>query len=597
MTILQNFILPAGETLSVSDMYIRPSPQQDNPTIDGDALHLRKGAQCSFDTYFNVFAVAAWQQKCALDDLSVSVSGSGELSVEIIHQVDPDTMHVLTAAKISLDHSQALIPIEDWKSITRGIIYVKIQALDDCLITAASFQTSSRPSCDVKLGIVVTHFKRKAYVVPAIKRVSDTLLSTSDLRDNIDLIVVDNSQDITPDESGLAIIIPNANLGGSGGFTRGLLHLKDNGYSHCLFMDDDASCEMESIYRTYRLLQFARNERLAVAGAMIMEHNLYETHEIGAAFRKGKAYPLAKGLDLRSVTDVLTSVEQESAIDYGAWWHFAFKIDALTCLPFPFFVRGDDQLFSIANDFDITTLNGVAVWAEDFATKDTPSAKYLTQRSSLLLFSWQNLDRYRAVRHFYKTIRHCLFSLDYPGAQANILAAHHFLMGPKFWVDNIAMSKVFPHLAKISAPTQLKPISNERLALAEPMQRSAPEGGLAEPVCRKILRKLTMNGHLLPRFLNSRRPILSEQCYSCDPRQAFLKGEIIQLIKEPNLGFTLQQSKARFFKLYFATVWTALRLFFQMPKTREIYLREMPQIMSETFWRSVYDKTEFDVKT
>ena len=51
---------------------------------------------------------------------------------------------------------------------------------------------------------------------------------------------------------------------------RGLLSLIDSGvHSHALFMDDDASCEAESIARTYALLQYSRDSKTAVAGSLL----------------------------------------------------------------------------------------------------------------------------------------------------------------------------------------------------------------------------------------------------------------------------------------------------------------------------------------
>ena len=87
-------------------------------------------------------------------------------------------------------------------------------------------------------------------------------------KNKVSLNVVDNSQNL-PEIDGVNII-PNENLGGSGGFTRGLMHLKENGsYTHCLFMDDDASCEVEGIKRTISFLEHALDHKTALAGAML----------------------------------------------------------------------------------------------------------------------------------------------------------------------------------------------------------------------------------------------------------------------------------------------------------------------------------------
>jgi len=68
-------------------------------------------------------------------------------------------------------------------------------------------------------------------------------------------------------------LIPNTNVGGSGGFTRGLLYLKDNGFSHCLFMDDDASCHEESIKRTYAYWSYVVDDRSMGISGILFDEN------------------------------------------------------------------------------------------------------------------------------------------------------------------------------------------------------------------------------------------------------------------------------------------------------------------------------------
>lgn len=62
----------------------------------------------------------------------------------------------------------------------------------------------------MKLGVVITHFNRKQYVVPAIQRIESQLLNDPQYEGKIDLVVVDNSKNITQEEAGIKpIIIPN----------------------------------------------------------------------------------------------------------------------------------------------------------------------------------------------------------------------------------------------------------------------------------------------------------------------------------------------------------------------------------------------------
>lgn len=585
---LQNFIWNSPEAQSVQDLYFRPSCKDTSLPDAPNLLRLKAGQSCQFDTYFNSFSVKPWQEKCTIDDLHLVLSGQGRVTISIVHRTIAGEVCLLDVPIDLVEGTEQQVPIDAWDKLCDGLIYLAVAAQSDAYLQAASFATKTKPTNDTKLGIVVTHFKRKAYVLPAIQRMSEHLLSNCDISDNLALVVVDNSRDISPEESGKAILIPNQNLGGSGGFTRGLLHLKDNDFTHCLFMDDDASCEMDSIYRTYRLLQYAKDSRLAVAGAMLFEENLYETHEVGAQMRSGVVSALGNGLDLRQPSDVLQEAYLDDTIDYGAWWHFAFKIEAVSALPFPFFVRGDDQLFSLANDFDIVHLNGVAVWAESFLTKDTPAAKYLSMRSTLLLCCWQKAPTYRTAERFFKSVRQNLFAYNYQDARALLMAAKDFLDGPKFWTENMDMSKVFPKLAEISAASQLKEIAAEDIAQADTVHLGSAKDKIRENVGRKTLRKFVLNGHLVPRIFLSSKATLLRGYFNTDPKHTFGHQTAIQIIKEPNLGFKLPMKKRVFLPLYLQSIYLSIKLALRMKGLGQTYANAMPKIMTEDFWRSVY---------
>ena len=149
-----------------------------------------------------------------------------------------------------------------------------IEALEETQVVDFYYWTNTPPTNKVKLGIVITHFNRQKYVLPAIARLKEQLLDLPEFKDRVSLFVVDNSQNLPPIEN--VTIIPNENLGGAGGFSRGLLTLKESkDYTHCLFMDDDASCEVDGIKRTLALLTYAKDKELAVGGAMLREETMY----------------------------------------------------------------------------------------------------------------------------------------------------------------------------------------------------------------------------------------------------------------------------------------------------------------------------------
>ncbi len=250
--------------------------------------------------------------------------------------------------------------------------------------TGAHFlAASTRPIRSQVIGpgllISITTFKREKAVRHTVARL-DQFLSDTQLGDRVHTFVVDNGRSAEIESNDHVTLIENQNLGGAGGFARGLLEARKRDFTHCLFMDDDASFHMENIYRTYIFLALATESRTAVAGAMINNSHKWRMWENGAVFDRF-CHPQFIGTDLR-LRDEIFRMEFESVYNnangyYGGWWYFAFPLQHVEHFPYPFFVRGDDINFSLANDFLIHTLNGVTSFQDDFhgegITSDTLS--------------------------------------------------------------------------------------------------------------------------------------------------------------------------------------------------------------------------------
>ena len=99
--------------------------------------------------------------------------------------------------------------------------------------------------------------------------------------------IVDNGRNLElPPGDGLSVrVIPNPNLGGAGGFARGLMHARNDGWTtHVLFMDDDITMEVESVVRAIALFRYATDPRLCVHGAMISEEIPWMQFEAGSHY-------------------------------------------------------------------------------------------------------------------------------------------------------------------------------------------------------------------------------------------------------------------------------------------------------------------------
>lgn len=576
---LQSFCWPSKEISADPLLYVR-AKRSDKVLLTEEGIRFGETAEVELSTFFNAFSIAVWKKYCTVEDLSVCISGHGEAIVRIWHNSGGERHILLQEKRIYLDTSP-VVSIGEWPNLSDGILYCSITALGDTWLKEGGFVTTAKPLNTVKLGMVITHFNRKQYVVPAIRRIQTELLQKSPYSDAMSLTVVDNSQNITTEEACGATVIPNANLGGSGGFTRGLLHLKDEGsFTHCLFMDDDASCELESIRRTYAFFQYAAMERTAVAGSLLSENEDYRLIEKGAYFgRSGKG--LKAGLDMRENRDLLMA-ETEEPCNYGAWWFFAFRIGDVRSFPFPFFVRGDDILFGTMNRFAIATMNGIGCWGEDFGIKDGPMPRYLDTRQILVQrIRQEGISPFSTAGFLLKLFVASLFSYNYASASAVTLGIRDFLKGPEFWTANMDMSKIRPVVGRLSPSEKMEPIDIGTLDFEEKNGAS---------FIRKICVLLTLNGLLLPSFFLKKKIVYQPKSFRASFGEVFRYRKILYYDQKNKTGYIAVLDKKRFLKEVLMFVIEAGRVLLKYRTVQSQYIDALPYMTSETFWRNIYPK-------
>uniref|UniRef100_UPI0025A6678A glycosyltransferase n=4 Tax=Enterobacteriaceae TaxID=543 RepID=UPI0025A6678A len=370
----------------------------------------------SFDTYYNSISLSVWNDLCDIGALQLSLRGTGSFFIQQVFKNESNDEIILESCHMQLSPDiDSKLPIIKFSELPKkGLLFFKVWATkDECKLMSGKWSSLLAPRQDVKLGIVITHFNRKQYVLPSLQRISEQLLTDQFYKDRIDFAVIDNSQNITQEESCGITIIPNENLGGSGGFTRGLKYFHERGdITHVLFMDDDASCEIDSIKRAYSILRFSKEEDTAISGALLREDITYSLIEQGATFDR-VCRPSHHGKDVR-LTSTLLDIEYSDAVNgYGAWWFFAFPLSLVTSYPFPFFVRGDDVLFGMMNSFNIISPMGICCYGEDFSTKVSALTRYLDFRSGYVNMLYHNESALKIIRSYINLSLSVLFSAQY----------------------------------------------------------------------------------------------------------------------------------------------------------------------------------------
>lgn len=579
MEIIQDCVYPDLTLCTEIELYFR----LDRALIDFNKsrIFINKMGRVDTNTYFNSISVGKWKRHTEVNDLSLNLTFKGK--IKLLWQLD--RLHysskVLGENYLTSDDFKTVnIPLEFWNSLEDGILSFSIVALDDSELAAFSYSTTSPIFQVVKLGIVITHFNRQQFVLPAVERLKSNLLQNEEYKNKIALFIVDNSQNL-PKIDGVTII-PNENLGGAGGFTRGLINLQETeGYTHCLFMDDDASCEVESIKRTLSFLEYSTQSTQCVAGAMLREAESFRQHENGARF-DGLCRPNKCGLDLRYIHDLLVN-EEEEHIDYGGWWFFAFPIKDIKNYAFPYFVRGDDIGFGLKHKFNTVTLNGISTWQEDFSLKNGPLPYYLDARNHIMQHL-QGLIPQGAKGIARTTARMCLKNLltyNYETALAVIYAMEDVLNGSDFWRNNVDMSTKRKEILSLVVNEKPRDITVDEISFAK-------TGNPNENRILRLIRWSTLNGHLLPKVLFKKGYVWQNKGFGGNLREIYRYPKVLYIHWPSRKGFMLEHSKVKFFSYLFRYTKALFKLYARYGALSKDSQSSYDELTSKEFWKKQF---------
>ncbi len=316
---------------------------------------------------------------------------------------------------------------------------------------------------DVRISIATTTFKNEKY----IKRNIDVLereifYGSEEIRDHIKMVVIDNGRTLVPDDinSEYIRVIPNENVGGAGGFTRGMLEsTDDSGFSptHVLLMDDDVTMMPESFIRTYSLLSLlkpAYKDRF-VSGAMLYFERMNFQHEdVGFVHEDGSYGPNKKVMDMEIWKNVYENDEdipfQKNS--YAGWWYCCIPVQKIKKehLPVPLFIRGDDVEFSLANKAEFLTLNGICIWHKGFTSKFNANLElYMVHRNSLIIQAMSGIcDGVDFVARIEKFFVSNMCRLAYNNCELLLDAVEEYCKGPEFMLTPQGERIMKEHSAK-----------------------------------------------------------------------------------------------------------------------------------------------------
>lgn len=439
----------------------------------GANLQIPPRAEVSFASLLNGFFERHWVEYTKLRRIACVIETSGPATLTI-HRAGHDAYPIVSRA-VSGAHAVTTFDI-DLDAPTRrqlGFLYLTITDVgEDFTLHSGGWVTRQPPGRAVDLDIVFCTFNK----VPFIQRNLRALAAhIDDLPAIRNIHVVDQGNDsvraaINDDPSLAALqrsgqlgIFEQENLGGAGGFTRGIMEsLASDRASHVLLLDDDIVLEPRILQRLVALLAHAYDNPI-VGGHML---DLYRPAQAAACaeafdFENGGCQRLPPyDFDCRK-SKSLTRMCEINQPTYNAWWFCCVPRAVLErCgLPLPFFIRTDDAEFGVratrAGE-KLIQMPGIFVWHKPFDAKQIAWMSYYSLRNDLILCNIaapeaRRLDR-RYRHHFWNAIK----AFRYDEALATCLALEHYLLGP----DQIFSGIVARHRALLD---QLAPFTASTL--------------------------------------------------------------------------------------------------------------------------------------
>ena len=512
--IVQELLFPNFETCATYEMYFRIN-QEDKRAYyapEEHAVHMGSWQYLYADTYFNYFSVGRWRKYTRLDNLTLQLELKGSFHIQLVHKYAMNTdsyMNTFAERVCRLDERGTVelkIPLEKFD---RGIVCFLLDSLEeeDNVFYGGRFVTDVDESAlnRVDIAIDICTFKRESFVERNIALLNAEIIQNprNPVNGHLEVFISDNGQtlDVPRLQSDCVHIFPNKNVGGAGGFARGMIEILDyqekRPFSHVLVMDDDVLINTDAIVRTYRLLQFLKPEFAGktVAGAMLRLDNRFIQHECGGWWDGNEVHPCKTFLDLINIDDVLRN-EREDLPNYNAWWYSCIPIGKISNenLPLPIFIRFDDVEFGLRTGSDIITLGGICLWHEPFEYKYSSSMEYYHMRNGLIVdaFHRPGYDGKAAAGHMMQMIKSNLGRYRYTNCELILRAAEDFRKGPRFLLDSDGEAL---HKEIMAAADKFQPLKKLDVQFDE---QTYLDSFKRERIRWRLLRLLTLNKMILP---------------------------------------------------------------------------------------------------
>ncbi len=299
-------------------------------------------------------------------------------------------------------------------------------------IKRAEWAVNDEAVSNKSVDLSITTFKKEKYVT---ENVNSVLKYKPLEKFKFRTIVVDNGSTLKNDDfvdSNKLLLISQANLGGTGGFMRGLIEAHKDNTDYILFMDDDILLSPEIVFRAIAIAQISKDKK-AYGGMMLHYTKKDKIHEQGGRlpweinnfFSAINDGDYLENVDNNPKYDSLYS---EGYPDFSGWWFYMADVKDTPILP-NFFFKWDDICSSLAlqkKGIQLSIFPTIFVWHEDFSIKrHLFMTDYLSMRNEIYTFAYLGIPEKQmqiSLRRTFQLVVRDILMWDYNRAKIRIKA-------------------------------------------------------------------------------------------------------------------------------------------------------------------------------
>lgn len=356
--------------------------------ITRHSIRVRSGEQLSLGTYFNAFPAGYWRRWTEVREVRLVVETRGHGTISVYKSNARGTIQRVDGARVegssTTEFLLSLKPFGDggwyWFDLA--------SSQEDLVLDRARWEGPQTAGPVQSVTIQVTTMNKPDFCLANARILADHPEALDLARE---VLIVDQGTNKVADQPGFEEvarrlgeklrIIEQANLGGSGGFARGMYEAVENGSDYVLLLDDDVVLEPESISRLMAFAGHCKTPTI-VGGHMFDLYSRSTLYSMGEIIDSRRISPDQPHQEMQMRHDFSVSnlrqtpwMHRRFDVDYNGWWMCLVPTSVIReiGLPLPLFLKWDDSEYGLrarASGFRTVSLPGAALWHISWIDKD-----------------------------------------------------------------------------------------------------------------------------------------------------------------------------------------------------------------------------------